>query len=218
VRTEAQVFTVHAPSIVCPTKTIKLVDVTYNIINDADSGDGGNYWAYDAMTRHLQIWFVNIVNGVNNYCAEIKDTGTFATQAGVRSPGSFMVNGSYINGGVVDGTEVGTFSGGAVITVIGTFNLNDPAHWPASGKGNGGTTLNDGCVITPPAGTINNCPHLIHTWEAHYFANGYQETGIPVWGWSYIGVDHSTAPDAGTSAGRWNNFYNGDSGDILDVD
>ncbi len=210
--------TTHAPSIICPNKGQQLVNVTYKISNDADSGDGGNYWAYDAMTRQLQIWVST--TGPNTYCADIKDSGTFTTQAGVRSPGSFSNgNGGYINGGVVDGTEVGTFKGGAVFTITGTFHLNDPSNWPATGNGNGGQTLNAGCVITPPAGTINQgCAPVTHNWEAHYFANGYNETGIPIWGWFYIGVDHAGAPDAGTSAGRWNNFYTGDSGDILDVD
>jgi hypothetical protein len=143
----------------------------------------------------------------------------------VRSPGSIPVPnspGSYYNGGVVDGTEVGTLSGGAVFTITGTFHANDPTNWPATGStsssGNGGKTLNANCVITPPAGTINSgCLRLTRSWEAEYFTPGYTDN-ITVWGWSYIGVDHSTAPDAGTSAGRWNNFYNGDSGDILDVD
>jgi hypothetical protein len=220
-RTEASVLTQTKPVITCTNKGAQLVNVTYKISNDADSGDGGNYWAYDAMTRQLQIWVST--TGPNTYCADIKDSGTFTTQAGVRSPGSFMVNGSFINGGVVDGTEVGTFKGGAVFTITGTFNANDPTNWPAlpstNHNGNGGQTLNAGCVITAPAGTINSgCAPVTHNWEAHYFSAGYQETAIPVWGWFYIGVDHSTAPDAGTSAGRWNNFYTGDSGDILDVD
>lgn len=220
-RTEASSLTQTHPAIVCSNKGTQLVNVTYKIINDADSGDGGNYWAYDSMTRQLQIWKDATVAG--QFCADIKDTGTFTTQAGVRSPGSFMVNGSFINGGVVDGTEVGTLKGGAVFTITGIFHANDPTNWPATGSnpsnGNGGNVLNAGCVITAPAGTINQgCAPVTHNWEDHYFSAGYQETGIPVWGWSYIGVDHSTAPDAGMSAGRWNNFYTGDSGDILDVD
>ncbi|HYL43727.1 MAG TPA: hypothetical protein VEU97_10105 [Ktedonobacteraceae bacterium] len=222
VRTEASVATVSKPAIICPNKGQQLVNVTYKISNDADSGDGGNYWAYDAITRQLQIWVST--TGPNQYCADIKDTGTFTTQAGVRSPGSFSDgNGGFINGGVVDGTEVGTVRGGAVFTITGTFHANDPKNWPATGStgstGNGGQTLNAGCVITPPAGTINSgCAPVTHNWETHYFASGFVETGIPVWGWSYIGVDHAGAPDAGTSAGRWNNFITGDSGDILDVD
>jgi hypothetical protein len=55
-RTEASVFTQTKPVIVCPNKGTQLANVTYKIINDADSGDGGNYWAYDAFTRQLQIW------------------------------------------------------------------------------------------------------------------------------------------------------------------
>src|SRR5258708_825651 len=111
-RTEAKTLTQVKPAIVCSNKGSQLVNVTYKVINNADSGDGGNYWGYDAFTRQLQIW--NDATVAGQYCADIKDSGTFTTQAGVRSPGSFLVNGSYINGGVVDGTEVGTFSGGAV--------------------------------------------------------------------------------------------------------
>lgn len=215
-RTEAKTLTQVKPAITCTNKGTQLVNVTYKVINNADSGDGSNYWAYDAFTRQLQIWVST--TGPNTYCADIKDSGTFTTQAGVRSPGSFLVNGSYINGGVVDGTEVGTFSGGAVFTVTGTFNLNDPKNWPATGNGNGGKTIDAGCVITAPAGTINSgCQRLTHSWEAFYFNAGYTDN-ITVWGWSYIGQDHSTAPDAGTSAGRWNDFDSGSSGDILDVD
>lgn len=225
VHTEAQTFTQQAPAIVCPNKGVQLVNVSYKIVNDADSGDGGinaaSYWAYDSITRQLQIWQDATTPG--KYCADIKDSGTFTTQAGVRSPGSFYVNGAYINGGIVDGTEVGNLSGGAVFTITGTFHANDPAIWPATGStassGNGGQVLNAGCVISSPSGALKpGCAPVTHNWEDQYFVKGYSEDAIPVWGWSYIGKDHLGPTDAGTSAGRWNNFYTGDSGDILDVD
>ncbi len=43
----------------------KVIDVTESIANDADSGQAGNYWAFDRVHRSITIWNV----GPDQYCA-----------------------------------------------------------------------------------------------------------------------------------------------------
>lgn len=58
-----------------------MVDTSYHISNDPDSGNHGN-WATDNFTRHIQIWQED-----GHYCAQATDNGTFTT-TGPNSPQS----------------------------------------------------------------------------------------------------------------------------------
>ena len=55
-----------------------IVNVTYTLTNDYDSGVAGNAWANDTVKRHLQVFD----RGDGTFCAAINDTGSFVTFAG----------------------------------------------------------------------------------------------------------------------------------------
>lgn len=102
-----------------------IVNVTYGLYNDYDSGVAGNAWANDTVNRHLQVFQL----GTNNYCATVNDTGSFVTFNGV-SPGGHAVVSSgvdgVINGGYTTTTFTGTQNTGvnyASMGNLGNFNL-----------------------------------------------------------------------------------------------
>ena len=173
----------------------EIIDVTEYITNDVDSGTAGNYWAYDTVTRRIQVWNV----GPDSFCATVMYTkaSSFQAVAGQTSPGKT---------GTLTGDEYGSFHGGYVATFTGQLDIVAPATWPAHGKINGGQPINYQCDINA------NCPGYVD-WSTQYFANiaSFNEYA---WGWIYNGrdsADHS-------STGTWVNSSTGNSGDILDVD
>jgi hypothetical protein len=102
-----------------------IVNVTYGLYNDADSGFFGN-WATDSLNRHLQIFDV----GGGSFCALVNDTGSFVTtgplspENGVAlSPGITGV----INGGYVTSHFTGTFdpSGSGLYATHGNLGSFD---------------------------------------------------------------------------------------------
>lgn len=178
-----------------------IMNVTEKVINDADSGQAGDYWALDALTRTIKIYNI----GADSYCAAVNyPVASFAAIAGQQSPGS--VGG---NGGLLTGDEIGTFKGSAQFLITGQLDVIDPTNWPVSGSINGGNPVNYQCDSS------GNCPGYV-SFIGQYFAVGVTFTE-PQWGWKYIGKD-CCAPDAGTSNGVWVNAATGNSGDILDVD
>ncbi len=186
-----------------------LINVTESVTNDADSGQAGNYWAYDTFTRTIKVWNL----GSDSYCAVVQYKGTFAAVAGQKSPGS--VGG---NGGTLSGEEGGPFKGGYEATITGPLDVSDPTNWPLTGKINQGNPVDYGCVINPD-GSDNGCPGIID-WTSKYFDQSSASFSFnqPSWGWIYHGYDQPPAPDAGHSDGVWVNASTGNSGDILDVD
>lgn len=177
----------------------KVIDVTESILNDADSGQAGDYWAFDKVNRSITIWNV----GPDQYCAILNYyDSSFKAIAGQTSPGAT---------GTLSGEEYGSFSGSARFTITGQLYVSDPGVWPTSGKVNGGNAIDYQCDAN------GNCPGYV-SFLAKYFNTGdpgftYDE---PQWGWKYIGKDSGTKPP--TSAGTWVNAYTGNSGDILDSD
>lgn len=184
----------------------QLINITENVINDADSGQAGNYWGLDAFTRTIKVWNL----GSDSYCAVVSYNGTFAAQAGQKSPGSTTTT-----GGILTGDEVGTIKGGYVAQFTATLDITDPANWPLSGKVNQGNAVNYACVIAADGSAT--CPGVVD-WTIKYFDNADATFNENPWGWTYVGKDVSTAPDHGTPDGVWHNFSTGNSGDILDVD
>jgi hypothetical protein len=185
-----------------------LVNITEKVINDADSGQAGNYWGLDAFTRTIKVWNL----GSDSYCAVVNYNGTFAAQAGQKSPGSTTTT-----GGILTGDEVGTIKGGYVAQITGPLDITDPGNWQLVGNVNQGNPVDYQCVIATDGSA--SCPGVID-WTTKYFdtANaGFTFTETP-WGWTYVGKDVSTAPDHGTPDGVWHNASTGNSGDILDVD
>jgi len=188
----------------------RLINVTEKVINDADSGQAGNYWGLDAFSRTIQVWNT----GPDSYCAVVKYKGTFAAQAGQQSPGSTSTT-----GGTLSGDEVGTINGGYQALITGALSVSDPANWPLAGKVNGGNAVDYQCVIAGDGSAT--CPGSVD-WTTKYFDTSNAQVSFsfsqPSWGWTYVGKDKASAPDAGKSDGVWVNASTGNSGDILDSD
>ncbi|MBI5127734.1 hypothetical protein HZA76_04745 [Candidatus Roizmanbacteria bacterium] len=151
----------------CEAKGKPLVNVTYKVQNTVDSGEGGNYWAYDNLNRHIQLW----QTGESTYCAVVKFEGKYNTIAGT-SPG---------NTGTVPDDLKGSFQGGYKAIITGSF-LSSPL-WKTNG--NLGT-------IDYQCDASANCPGAVD-WVEQYF-NHDSNTGFsqPWWGWIYHGGHHGT--------------------------
>lgn len=90
----------------CNTSGKPVVNVTYKVINDTDSGLFGN-WATDNYNKKIQVWD----QGNGTFCAIVKYQGQFVT-TGPLSP----QNGVPLSAGVK-----GAFEGGYQATFDGTF-------------------------------------------------------------------------------------------------
>ncbi|MBZ0280929.1 MAG: hypothetical protein K8L97_09315 [Anaerolineae bacterium] len=143
-----------------------VINVTYRVINDADSGEAGNYWAFDRLNRHLQVW----LQQDESYCVLVQMEGRFDAVAGQRSPG---------NTGFLTGSEDGSVEGGYRAIIHGAL-LSNPT-WPT--RGNLGT-LDYQCDLS------GNCPGAV-SWPAQYFAAGYS-FDYAWWGWIYRGEEDAT--------------------------
>lgn len=82
-----------------------IVNVTYNLYNDADSGFFGN-WAIDSLNRHMQIFAL----GGGTYCETLNDTGSFVT-TGPASPQSGVFLSAGITGVINGGYSTTNFTG-----------------------------------------------------------------------------------------------------------
>jgi len=176
----------------CNTTGARLViNVIQHIIGDADSGEFGNYWAYDEFQRRIQVW--QLSENPDTFCAVLKYMGSFVTVPG-QSPGFFDPD---ANDTVAAGVT-GTFEGGYRSTVF-TGTLKDSPDYRT--RGNIGT-FNYMCVIMPgvPGGAA--CPGY-QDWTTFYFSStvGFD---LAWWGWVY---------HAGNN-GSWVNSIDGNSGDI----
>ena len=173
----------------------RVINFTEKVINDADSGQAGNYWAFDTWTRHVQVWSV----GPDEYCATADyEPSTFQAVGGQTSPG---------NNGTLTGDEYGTFQGGYVSTIFtAMLDVSNATVWPANGAVNGGTAINYQCDIT------GNCPGYVD-WTTQYFSGGVN-LNLLEWGWIYHGKDSQDA----SSTGTWVNASTGNTGNILDHD
>jgi hypothetical protein len=151
---------------VCNTSGAPVINVTFKVINDADSGQSGNYWAFDSSNKSIQVW----AQTDGTYCAVVKYAGKFDAVAGQTSPGNLATP--------LTGKEDGTFEGGYIATIDGTL-LAAPS-WKT--RGNLGT-FDYQCDIT------GNCPGA-PDWLAAYFTNvvTFDQTW---WGWIYHGVRNS---------------------------
>lgn len=148
----------------CNAKGNPIVNVSQKILNDVDSGEAGNYWAYDTIERQIKVYSL----GENTYCATVSYEGRFDTIPGQRSPG---------NTGTL-GSIKGEFEGGYRSTQFtGTFAPIWPTH------GSVGTTDYN-------CDPLGNCPGQIN-WSTKYFSS---TTGFDLswWGWIYDAEDHGT--------------------------
>lgn len=149
----------------CAAEGKVVINVEEKVLNDADSGFQGNYWAFDSYTRHIKVW----QTGPDTWCATVKYEGKFEAVEGQKAPG---VSGTI--GADVDGN----LNGGYRATFTGTL-LADPS-WPT--HGNVGT-IDYECDLNA------NCPGRVD-WVAQYFGPGYTNFDQPWWGWIYKSNGH----------------------------
>jgi hypothetical protein len=146
---------------VCETDGPPVINVNFTILNTVDSGEAGNYWAYDTINRSVQVW--QQTNG--SFCAEIRDKGKFDSQLNQESPGDT---------GLLSGDEDGTFQGGYVLNVTSTL-----LDWPTQAtRGNIGV-FDYNCDLS------GTCPGY-ENWLSWYFSSYTgSDYSYMWWGWVY---------------------------------
>lgn len=168
-----------------------VLNITYKVVNDEDSGFVG-YWALDSYNKHVQVWQDPIDKTL--FYAVVRYAGQWTTYAGALSPGFGVLQTS-------DGS--GTFEGGYVAT------FNATAFTPASGKIASvdlGGTVED--ILDGTYGDQTGNPPGSFDWLSTYFTEVSPSTfNEPQWGWTYHYKGQT-----------WNNYYYGSQatdGDIV---
>jgi hypothetical protein len=151
-----------------------VLNIVFQVSNDADSGVGGHYWAIDSYMKHVQVWDM----GDGFFCAQVKYNGSFVTVDG-KSPSGV---------GHVDAGVTGTMEGGYNATFFGTW-----APGTKRTKGNIGSQ-NYACIIT--AG-VPSCNYPTTSWVDDYFdsVTGFTQN---FWGWTYRAGDNGTWVNSST--------------------
>lgn len=176
---------VNASSV--PTGSKLVLDITYKVTNDEDSGNVG-YWGLDNYNKHVQVWLEP--DGTTFY-EVARYTGKWYTFATALSPGA----------GVAQSMDAsGTFEGGYTATFTATGYT--------SAFGNIGTFDYGGIKADVLLGTYGNGqtgPATPFSFLSAYFS-GVSSFTQPAWGWTY----HYRSQ-------TWNNFDYGTTGDIVVV-
>jgi hypothetical protein len=143
-----------------------IIAVTQTVLNDADSGFGGNAWAFDNYTRQIKVF--QLSDGT--FCATTHYEGRFTTNAGISPSGN-----STVSAGIT-----GSFVGGYRATQFTGTLLAPPAF---STHGNIGT-FDYRCDLT------FTCPGYLD-WLTLYFSttSGFN---LDWWGWIYHGGQNGT--------------------------
>ena len=81
-----------------------VLDITYKVTNDEDSGNVG-YWALESYNKHIQVW--QTPDGT--FYAVARYTGKWQTFAGALSPGSGLAESSDASG-TLEGGYIATFT------------------------------------------------------------------------------------------------------------
>ncbi|HVZ58546.1 MAG TPA: hypothetical protein VG935_02235 [Patescibacteria group bacterium] len=149
----------------CEAKGAPMIDVVEHIKNDSDSGQAGNYWAFDNFTREIKVWNL----GGSNYCANVIDNGTSTTVQNQTGPGG---------AGTISGNFKADMSGGYRTT---QFSATYSPTWKT--HGNVGV-VDYQCTIS------GYCPRRVD-WQNQYFTNlsGFDYAW---WGWTYKAGKHGT--------------------------
>ena len=151
----------------CDPSAGKLVlNVVFQVANDADSGFGG-YWALDSYNKTVKVYQV----GETAFCAIVKYQGSFVTSAGTSPSGV----------GTVGAGVKGTMEGGYQGVITGTLN---PA--PALDMHGNIGTYDYACSTADPDSTCN-----YFSWISAYFNPGASFT-YDWWGWIYHGGNNGT--------------------------
>lgn len=157
-----------------------VVNVVEQVINDADSGFQGNWWAYDSYQRVIKVW----QTGDNAFCATVSYTGKFTTVAGL-APAS--------NGGNVAGGITGTMNGGARFAITGALNASP--SWPRFGNVG---VVDYACHID--GANDPGCGGYV-SWISTFFGSGYTYD-YSWWGWMYKTARNGTWINAEPSTGN----------------
>lgn len=159
-----------------------VINVVQRIINDADSGFTTPVWAFDELTRQIQVW----QTGAKTFCATVKYHGSFVTIAGPSPMGL----------GTIAAGITGTLEGGYTAAITGTLKATPGA----STRGNIGT-------FDYACDTAGNCPGAVF-WADLYFdtADPGFDFSQPWWGWIYHGGNNGTWVNA--SAGSSGDIHN----------
>ncbi len=154
----------------CNTSGAPIVNVSLKVINDSDSGFGGNAWANDDYVKTIQVW--PQADGTN--CAIVKYEGQFVTYDGLSPSG---------NSTVAAGVR-GAFEGGYQATFDGTLTPTLPTH------GNLGT-YDYACDGTFTCNTFD--------WVSAYFT-GNTFFNQPYWAWDYHAGHNGSWVNASTGS------------------
>lgn len=155
----------------CPARGGAVISVTQRVVNDADSGGAGNYWALDRYIRRIQVWR----DGDGGFCAVVRYAGRFDALEGETSPGGTET---------LTGDEDGTFQGGYRANIVGTMR-NTPA-WSTHGA------LGQTDYECGPSGA---CPGAVN-WLDQYFEPGW-DFQFDWWGWVYRAGRYGTWINSG---------------------
>lgn len=162
-----------------------VLNVSYTILNDADSGTTTPEWAIDTISRNVKV----VQEASGSFCATVTDSGTFVTVKG-DSPGA-----SYDIGGTVSAGVTGTLTGGYVETFSGAVLKSSVGGQAFTGDIG---TFDYQCTAQGKCNKFD--------WLANYF-NVSGDSAMPAWGWTY----HTACNDAN---GSWTNTLAGNTGDI----
>lgn len=152
-----------------------VINVNHKVTDDLDSGEAGNWWAYDSFKKHIQVWEV----GTDTFCAVVQYQGTFTTVEG-RSPGD--------TDDIAAGIK-GTMQGGYRLTITGSLD-SDPAYRT---RGNIGA-FDYGCDADIDPGDRSTC--TLFDWIGEYFTSATWTWDW--WGWIYHGGQNGTWVNATT--------------------
>jgi hypothetical protein len=170
-----------------PIGSVLVLNITYKVTNDEDSGNVG-YWALADYNKHAQVW--QAPDGT--FYVVARYDGKWQTFAGALSPGA---------GAAQSKDAAGTFEGGYTATFKGAFS-------PGSEKTNGnigafdyGGSKKD--VLLGTYGAGQRGPTTPFSYISAYFS-GVEGFTYVNWGWTYHFKSQT-----------WNNFAYGTTGDIV---
>jgi hypothetical protein len=149
-----------------------VVNVTYRLYNNYDSGISGNAWANDTVKRHLKVFKL----GGGSYCAVAHDTGSFVTFAGA-SPGGT---------GTVPAGIKGVLNGGYTTTVFGGTLASHPAYKKHGNLGSFNLQCSD----------ANTCPGAYPSYSSYFSSTSGD--ALAKWGWAYHTAKNGNWKNAST--------------------
>ena len=144
-----------------PDGSVLVVNVTFSVTNDIDSGFQGN-WALDNYNKHVQIW--RVPDG--SFYVVASYIGKWQTFEGAPSP---------MNGILQGAGATGTMQGGYIGTLTGTLNVSPafPQYGNIGSFDYGGTSA-----------LIYSDEYTPFDWIGAYFNTGADFSYVN-WGWTY---------------------------------